>query len=477
MDKSGYRNPFTQESSSDAGDGFAMPAPSYLDDFAGYNTYPRSDLQNLDLNATGESYTELLQSGSGMGRSARPTFLPPRQNLFGGGSGHGGRGGAFSVGMESAQELPPRGRGARRAGGGPRGRRLTPTGSTPSRRHPRLCPMNPDPEEEDAGENFDDSSSNGQKYDKANWTVEHNTFVFCQLALEQYRLGNVPKLQMKSYAVQVIAEKFREEIGLWLQHKQFRNRFNQCKTMYNWLKKHRKDTGQGVNANGGIEGHDEEWWKLNCQGKESECKKFRYGMPPYVPFLYEMFDGTQVDGSTSCVPGDWNQRTPAAADEDEDDEDEDDIFKSPQTIDSRKRTASTTDTASSPNSKKSKSPMVNSLDNLIQTMKVGSSREVEVAKEIQQHIVQMKKENKLQEEQRRKAEIAKCLDIVRACGVEEDTDEFYVTGILFKEEDNRTVFLQYTTAAGRVGWLKIEASVTLVADLCNYAVVCELFEL
>ncbi|CAN6287213.1 unnamed protein product [Urochloa humidicola] len=316
--------------------------------------------------------------------------------------------------------------------------------------------LSTDQVEEQEGDNED-------SFDKACWTVEHNTHVFRELALDQIRKGNCPNLQMKSYAVKAIQEQFYELIGLRLDDKQLRNRFNQCKAMYNWLKKHRKDTGQGVNVHGGIDGHDDEWWKLNCQGtNQSEYKKFRWGMPSYVKMLYDMFDGTQVDGSTSCIPGsgDWGPPNANAVvdggedQEADDDEEQEEPFRSPMTTDSKKRTSSTTDTASSPNSKKSKSPMVRCMDNLIHTLEVGSSKEVLVAKEIQQHIVDIKKEHKLMEEQRRKAEIAECLTAVRACGVEEDTDEFYVATILFQQQDNRTVFGQMTTVAGRIGWLK-----------------------
>ncbi|CAN6235734.1 unnamed protein product [Urochloa humidicola] len=409
---------------------------------------PRSHMENLDLNCNADSFADLLQAGGGLGRSVRPAFLPPRQNLFGAGGSGAGRGrrspGTFGVpsgfpivgGGTSEGEgvpfgfgtqiggtsaVPPgsasqgtggsgAGRGGRRTGARGRGRGSSSLNVGPAARtrRPRAASTRSTVSDQQKEAEDDDN------FDKPCWTHEKNSHLFCDLALEQIRLGNCPSLQFKWGAVETIQQKFYEQTGLWLKPRAFTNRFTQCKAMYNWLKEHMSSTGGGINVHGGLGGHSEQWWIDNCKGNLLECKKFKWGIPDYVNPWHEMFDNTSVDGSSASVPGDgaWGPQQgaqDAGKDDAQEAGQEDDTFRSPVSSGGKKRPGSTTDTATSPEGKKSKSPMLKCFNNFISTMHADNSKEKEVAMaiEIQEHIVQIKSQQKLLEEQKRIEDIDK----------------------------------------------------------------------
>lgn len=76
---------------------------------------------------------------------------------------------------------------------------------------------------------------------------------------------------------------------------------------------------------------------------------------------------------------------------------------------SHKRANSTTDTASSL-AKKHKSPMVKCMKDMIHTLQAGSSKDLEVAKQIQDHIA-FKKE---MAQEKVDAEIERCLELQKS---------------------------------------------------------------
>ncbi|CAN6381401.1 unnamed protein product [Urochloa humidicola] len=230
--------------------------------------------------------------------------------------------------------------------------------------------------------------------------------------------------------------------------------------MYDWLKEHMSSTGGGINVHGGLGGHSEQWWIDNCKGNLLECKKFKWEIPDYVSLWHEMFDNTSVDGSSASVPGDgaWDPQQgakDARKDDAQEAGQEDDTFRSPVSSGGKKRPGSTTDTATSPEGKKSKSPMLKCFNNFISIMHADNSKEKEVAVaiEIQEHIVQIKTQQKLLEEQKRIEDIDKCMELVRAAGATDDSEEFYVALELFEIEYKRTVFKRIAPEA-RLSWLK-----------------------
>nr|CAB3472746.1 unnamed protein product [Digitaria exilis] len=135
------------------------------------------------------------------------------------------------------------------------------------------------------------------------------------------------------------------------------------------------------------------------------------------------------------------------------DEDDDGTPKSPMSTSSKKRGSNTTDTATS-SPKKHKGPMVKCMKGLIDTIQSGNIKEVDVATQMQEHITNLKKEEKRLEEQQMEQEIERCMELVKECGATEETEEFYVATMLFAQKYNRTVFSKLTTNAGRMAWLK-----------------------
>jgi uncharacterized short protein YbdD (DUF466 family) len=37
--------------------------------------------------------------------------------------------------------------------------------------------------------------------------------------------------------------------------------------------------------------------------EKAECNKFMHGIPDYIDYLAEMYQGVTVDGQSSCIPG------------------------------------------------------------------------------------------------------------------------------------------------------------------------------
>ncbi|KAJ1253496.1 hypothetical protein BS78_K248400 [Paspalum vaginatum] len=221
---------------------------------------------------------------------------------------------------------------------------------------------------------------------------------------------------------------------------------NEISSFIKWAN---EETGLGRGPNGEIKASPE-WWKMHCTKQYWECKKFRHGWPTYLDQLMFMFHGIAVDGRSSYVPGCDDDTTYLNSDGEGDEEDDD--LRSPISSSNLKRASSTTDTATSP-PKKHKSPMVKYKKDMID-VQVGSSKDLEVAKQIQDHIASKKRDAKLAAKEEREAEIEKCLQLVKECGASEDSEEFYVATMKFVESYNRTIFLNIGSPAARMAWLK-----------------------
>ncbi|KAJ1283211.1 hypothetical protein BS78_03G111000, partial [Paspalum vaginatum] len=312
-----------------------------------------------------------------------------------------------------------------------------------------FAPPRFEPTEEDADQWDTLNEISSTEYDTAKWT-EENTQIFCDLVVEQIKQGNCPNGQMKPSAYKIMAQKYFEQTNLWHQQKQMKNRYSQCKSMYRFIKWANGEIGLGRGPNGEIKASPA-WWKTHCTKQYWECKKFRHGWPTYLDQLMFMFHGIAVDGRSSYVPGCDDDTTDLNSDGEGDEEDDD--LRSPISSSSLKRASSTTDTATSP-PKKHKSPMVKYMKDMIDTLRVGSSKDLEVAKQIQDHIASKKRDAKLAAKEERDAEIEKCLQLVKECGASEDSEEFYVATMKFAESYNRSVFLNIGSPAARMAWLK-----------------------
>ncbi|XP_066311425.1 uncharacterized protein [Miscanthus floridulus] len=265
-------------------------------------------------------------------------------------------------------------------------------------------------------EQADDNGSQLNRFDKANWTSEGNTHIFCELCVEQIREGNCPNGQMKNIAYKIIAQKYFERTGLNHEVKQFKNRWTQCKTMWQWHDWSQGETGLGRNENGTIIADDD-------RKKYAECKKFRWAIPSYINHLVEMFQGNTVDGRSSCIPG--GNSTLAHTYGEEDDQDGD--------------------------AEEDRGTHASPMSTEYHQSKEGEQYHRFSLKPSQeeQESNDQGREGRLEEEQVEQ-DIDHCMSLVKECGLAEGTEELYVATMLFAQKYNRTIFKKLTRKVGVV---------------------------
>nr|TKV94554.1 hypothetical protein SEVIR_9G303033v2 [Setaria viridis] len=459
-------------------------------------------MENLDLNSQQEDfpyieeYSALLDRGRGRADGGRAaSFQPPRQSASGIPIGRGrsaGRGSGRARGRSvSASHSPPAGaspplrqslrgrlskfRGVRRG--------ASMSGAT-------HCPSFTNLVDDEDIDDEDVDSLPSNNYDKANWSAE-NTSIFCELCVEQMRLGNSPGGKINARGYKEIARKFNERTGLNHAPKQFRNRWTTCKKLYEFYKFVMSQSGLGRKANGAILASDE-WWEENLKFFSSECQLFSRYMPDYVDDLQEMYQKVVVDGNSSTIAGnvvaEGIDLDNEVIDLPEDDvtlpDDAPEEYASPLSNSSRKRSSSTKDTAISP-PKKGKNQFLNIFKGLVHTMKADSSEDSESIKlkqrdmelrlkqkemEMKQREMEMKqrememKQRAMEMEYRRKNEemagyeVQECINKAIECGAAEGTEEFFVAIELFRDKYNRMVFSQMKSNEARFTWLHMNVT-------------------
>ncbi|XP_034569837.1 L10-interacting MYB domain-containing protein-like [Setaria viridis] len=266
--------------------------------------------------------------------------------------------------------------------------------------------------DEEEMDDEDEDSEPSNKYDKTNWS-KTNTGIFCELAVEQMRLGNCPSGKMNTRGYKEMVQKFKERTNLNHAPKQFRNRWTQCKKLYTFYKFTMSQSGLGRKPNGAIRAL-EKWWKKTLrysgflkkfQLDSSECMKFSKFIPHYIDELHEMYHNVVVDGTSSTIAGDVNEEEEyEEEDELEAEEDGNDVDASPLSNSSRKRSSSTKDTTSK-----------------------GEDNEIEQS-----------------------------LKLARECGATDGTEEFFMAIELFATRYNRTVFANINKNEARLTWLKMK---------------------
>lgn len=202
------------------------------------------------------------------------------------------------------------------------------------------------------------------------------------------------------------------------------------------------------------------------QGKRSECKKFRFGIPEYINLLAEMYQGVTVDGLSSCIPGQQYVDPNQGGDEEEafvnkdDVQGGDDPFSiSPMNIGSKKRGSSTTSTGASP-VKKSKRPMMHVFKGLINSIDNGGKVEKATLDEMYTKKMEDKARQRDQRVQAKKKqedqetrEIEASLEMAIQCGASEASNEYYIVTKLFRDKYNRIIFSKFKTDEGKLSWL------------------------
>ncbi|WVZ67800.1 hypothetical protein U9M48_016830 [Paspalum notatum var. saurae] len=383
---------------------------------------PRAPLQDLDLNSEalhldcGMTFSQLLRSPPHAGNENAKSALireaggPLRANnngrvsstaaaagtVVGGGVGHRG-GTSHGAAPSRSRPLgtpatttarpyrPPRPSGrAGRGGGGRRGSREGPYHDA-------------------AGPNEADEADNAA------------------VGQESTKAGNAPNGFMSSRGYKNISDKFYMRLGLRHSKLQFKNRWDTLRGLYGFWLWANKQSGLGRTPTGGIVA-SAEWWKKYTKG-HGEWRKLKNGPPECLEDLQIMFQHIVVDGSASCVPGEY-----IGDDNNRDDDSGDELVGdgSPVGNTAVKRGASST--ATSPK-KRIRSPMVKIMKGMLDTMQANS-------------VATQNKE--------RSQSIKDCMQLVVECGAKEGSPEHFMATKLLNEfhwtdeEDNEDAKLACT---------------------------------
>ncbi|CAO2176459.1 unnamed protein product [Urochloa humidicola] len=222
-----------------------------------------------------------------------------------------------------------------------------------------------------------------------------------------------------------------------------------------------KYTGLGRHSDGSVAA-SHAWWKKKLEGKPAEFRKLEFGNPEYLDLMKIMFKDVVVDGSTSYVPG---QEEPAEEEEVED-EDKEEEETTPKTTGSRKRNSSST--ATSP-SRKTKSPMVRVLRELVnkwtsqdqETQKVLieaqkdiAAKKIQAQKELVEKKIEARKEQHIMQNTMMIESVKTCQQLALACGVAPGSVEFFACREIFKDSYERTWFCEIPTAEARLQFIQ-----------------------
>ncbi|CAN6349917.1 unnamed protein product [Urochloa humidicola] len=222
------------------------------------------------------------------------------------------------------------------------------------------------------------------------------------------------------------------------------------------LDPHEAEQGHGEAANVPFE-----------KDKPSEWRKLEFGNPEYIDLMKIMFKDVVVDGSTSYVPG---QEDPEEKEEEEEEEEEkeeqEEEETTPKSSSTRKRSNSSTCTSPS---KKTKSPMVRVIKDLVTTWNSQDEANQKAMIEAQQQIAEKKIEaqkqvaeqrigasrDKVMLEDRFVAEsVKRCQDLALECGVSPESVEFYACRNICKDPYDRAWFCNLPTPQARLQFLQ-----------------------
>ena len=67
---------------------------------------------------------------------------------------------------------------------------------------------------------------------------------------------------------------------------------------------------------------------------------------------------------------------------------------------------------------------------------------------------ELKEVRKLKKKEQKEADVRRCLAMVKECGVDNKSDEFFIATTLFKKEYYRQVFCEIDTLEDRYVWLQ-----------------------
>jgi hypothetical protein len=170
-----------------------------------------------------------------------------------------------------------------------------------------------------------------------------------------------------------------------------------------------------------------------------------------------MFKGVVIDGSTSCIPGQFS----AAASQEQEYEagamggtDTDGFENSPMGSSSHKRGSTSTATSGESPSKKKNEPLLKTMfTGIIEKFDEDSKAANDNLAQFRSNKEALEEARKLKRKDQKEADVRRCLAMVKEYGADNKLDEFFVATTLFKDEYYRQIFCEIDTLEDRLVWL------------------------
>ncbi|CAD6205897.1 unnamed protein product [Miscanthus lutarioriparius] len=246
-----------------------------------------------------------------------------------------------------------------------------------------------------------------------------------QLCIEQRRAGTYIGSQMSGEGYQAVVDGLLTRRRLVYTHGQVKNQIGVLKNTHAFWRYLQTHTGLGRRPDGSIDA-DHDFWLTHTE-KKPYLKKLLTSPPANEDLLDELFRGYTVDGTIAFMPGD-DYSDNEGQDARTEDEEEEEFAQTPTSRSSQRSQRgkralnSTTSTLTSP-VKRSKSPMVKIVKDIVSTFKESVAANT---KQIQ------KRAN-----DKAAFSVKRCQELAFECGVEKTVDSVYAMSKMFETEYQR----------------------------------------
>lgn len=281
------------------------------------------------------------------------------------------------------------------------------------------------------------AAKKADKTDKALWDAYH-TRIFCELCAREVEAGNRPGAFLSPRGYKNLGESWLQITKKSYARMQFKNRWENLKTMYcQWKQLQIDASGLGWNAKLGTIDADTDWWNTHLM-KHPEHAKYRNGGPPNLTEMDLMFDDRHVTGAESAIPGEisLDKEEVTIVDDSDTAEDDDEVIKAKPK--KQRKTKSCKDDFSAQDEK---NPFVRMYKKASDAICVTAESIKEASSSSKAHPPVGPSMNE-------------AMEMVRDCGVEEGTPLFFSSSMLFMKPEYREMFASVQTKEGRFDWLK-----------------------
>ncbi|CAN6303590.1 unnamed protein product [Urochloa humidicola] len=282
--------------------------------------------------------------------------------------------------------------------------------------------------------------------DKADW-CDANVRHFIDICKGEIEAGNRPNGQFTRNGWKNMMTKYEEKTRLKHTKEQLKNKLDNMKKEYTWFMELKNSaTGLGWNEAKQTVDCSKEWWdehlaRCNNPDKGIKCNhvKFRKQGPKNLDDLHMLFDKFHVSGVNASCPGDMSS-------DDSSNDDVTEVQKTPDndlsTLKKGKKAANKRKDYSSGNEEKDqKSPFFR--------LYKRTCSKIESAAEKISTSVETTATNAV-------PTIKEAMQMVKECGVQEQTDLMYTATLLIVKPELRELLSSFETNEGRLDWLQRE---------------------